>query len=289
MGKLVPKRVISNQKKLYEWIRQNAYTERPEGDFVAIRIHHIKQKSVVGDEVERIDIPGKDDRHETWDKDLASHIMTNLHDEASQLGGLQTYACYSVFSAAPEDTVNRCLVKVEGHDDSDDDEILSEMPNSTGLAQQAMRHQEANARIMTGSVVQMQSAMAQQMARVMDMNEMLMKNQQAMVKDMTEMWMEKRQLILDTQLENIKAHGAQEGLSMLKQIAPVLINQAIGKDLLPVDKKAGVTSMAKSFYGSLTQEQMEALNKVLRQDQLITFMTMGETLVDDGEDDNKKE
>jgi len=283
MGKIVPKRIVSNQKRLAEWIAKNAYTQRAEGDFVGIRIHQVHAKSKVGDEVARYDIPPKGERNETWNQDLTVDIMQTLHAEASQFGGLQHYACYSLFSET-DDTVNRTVVAITGESDDDDDELLSEAPNTLGLTQQAMRHQEANARIMSASILQVLDAQRRQNDKLMEMNQNLMTTQMQQVKDMTEMWEERRALILNTNVENLKAHSMQEGVSFLKKIGPVLVNQMVGKDLLPVDKAAGVTSMARSLYGSLTAEQMEALNKVLRQDQMMHFMTMGETLIDDSDD-----
>lgn len=278
----IPKKLVSNERRLYDWIRKNAYTTRDEGDFIKIVVRHVVNKSKVGDEIGRFEVPGKDERTDQWDSELTTEIMSALQIEAQTLGGLQHYACYSVFSDA-EQPVNRCIVTVQGGDgdNDDDDGLLSEGANAVGLTSQAMRHQEANARIMTGGIMQVIEAQRRQNERLMTMNEELLKSQLNMVKDMTGMWEEKRAAILEASAQAVKTHAVQEGISVLRQIGPVIVNKLVGKDILPVDKRAGVTSMAKSFYGSLTEEQLAALQQVFRQDQLMHFFTLGETLLED--------
>lgn len=286
--KLLPTKIKSSRQRLSNWIKGNAYKTRKEGTFKEIQVYHLRAGGKIGDEIARYDLPLGEDRGPDWEEDLTRQILADLESESNELGGMQQFACYSIFSEA-EDGVNRCLLRVMGESEEDeDDEILSEGPNSKGLAQQAMRHQEANARIMTGGIMSVLHTMQRQNDKLMDMNQTLMASQAKHIQDMTEMWEERRQAALATQIEEVKAHGMKEGISLLKQIGPVVVNQMVGKDLLPTDTKAGVTSMARSFYGSLTEEQIAALQKVLRQDQMIHFMTMGETLVSD-EDSGKEE
>lgn len=276
------KKVTSNEKRLADWIKRNAYSEREEGEFTKIQIRQVLNKSKSGDEVARFDIPKKEERSESWDHDLAVQIMSTLNIEASTLGGVQHYACYSIFSNF-EGNVNRCIVTVAGTsaDNGDDDDLLSEAPNGKGLVAQAMRHQEANARILTGGLAQILDSYRRQNERIMAINEKLITDRFEMLNDMADVYNERKQQMLTEQREDVKTQAMKEGISTVKQLAPVIINKMIGKDLLPIDKSAGVTAMAKTLFPSLSEEQHEAINKILRPDQAVQFYGIGEALIED--------
>lgn len=277
----------TNEKRLTEWIRKNAYEERSEGVFIRITVRHVVNKTKAGDEMHAVDVPPEGpNRTENWERELATDILSALTMEASQFGGMQHYACYSHFSES-EKTVNRCVVSIQGTmEDNNDDGILSEGPNAAGLVGMTMRHQEANARIFTGSLVQILDSYRRQNDRLMTMNEKLLESRFELLETMAEVVDDKHKRILESKKEEAKIRGVEEGISMLKSMVPVIVNQATGRKILP-ESMSGVAPLAKSFFGSLTEEQHAALAQIFRKDQLIQFFSMAETLVDADEKEQK--
>lgn len=280
----------TNEKRLTEWIRKNAYGHRSEGTFTKITVRHIVNKNKVGDEMHAVDVPqeGSENRSEDWERELATDLLSALTMEASQFGGMQHYACYSHFTDA-EKPVNRCIVSIQGTmDENNDDGLLSEGPDKAGLVGMAMRHQEANARILTGSLVQILDSYRRQNDRLMTMNEKLLESRFELLESMAEVVDDKHKRMLEAKKEDAKIKGIEEGVTMLKQMVPVLVNQATGRRVLP-ESLSGVAPLAKSFFGSLTEEQHAALAQVLRKDQIIQFFSMAETLVDADEKEPSKD
>ena len=277
------KKLASNATRLLEWIKTNAYVERDEGQFVKIVVRSIINKSKAGDELARYQVPQPKERDDSWDADLAHTILSSLELEASQLGGMQHFACYSVFSDH-EGTVNRCLISIQGSadDDNDDDGMVAEPPTKGGITAQAMRHQEVTMKIMAGTIGTSLESLRRLNDRVMSLNERLMSNMADLVKERMEIAAQiSESRALETQ-QQVKADAVKAGVNTLQKMLPHVINQLTGKEIIPSDEKTGeAQGVAKALFPTLTEEQFEALHKVLRPEQMQHFMSLGQTLLPD--------
>lgn len=276
------KKVESNEKRLTEWVKGLAYSNRSEGTFTDIQVRQVLNKSKNGDEVALIKIPDLNDRSDGWERELAISIINTLNIEASTLGGTQHYACYGRFSDY-DGVVSRSIVTVYGSsgENTDDDDLLSEAPNAKGLVAQAMRHQEANARINSGMILQAMETLRRQNMALSEQNEKLMNNRFDLMNEIAEVHEQRHQQFLEQKHAEVKTKAIEEAIQSVRLLGPAIVNKIVGKDLLPVDKSMGVTAVAKSLYPSLSQEQHDALEKVLRPDQLMHFYELGESLLSD--------
>lgn len=276
-------KLASNATRLLEWIRTNAYVEREEGHFVKIIVRSVINKSKVGDELSRYPVPAQKERDSEWETELAHNILSSLELEATQLGGMQHFACYSVFSDH-EGTVNRCLLSIQGsvEDDNDDDGMLAEAPNKTGLTAQAMRHQETTMKIMATTIGTSLESLRRLNDRVMSLNEKLMAGMADLVKERMDI---AEQAVMSRAAEaqqQVKADAVKAGMQTLQRMAPHLINQLAGKELIPSEEKSSeATQAAKALFPTLSEEQFEALHKILRPDQMQHFATLGQSLLPD--------
>lgn len=276
-------KLASNATRLLEWIRTNAYVERDEGHFVKIIVRTVINKSKVGDELARYTVPTQKERDDSWDAELAHNILSSLELEATQLGGMQHFACYSVFSDH-EGTVNRCLLSIQGSadDDNDDDGMLAEPPSKTGLVAQAMRHQEANMKIMVTTIGTSLESLRRLNDRVMSLNERLMQGMSDLVKERMEIAEQSVMSRAAEAQQQVKADAVKAGMQTLQKMVPHVINQLAGKEMIPTqEKQSEATEAAKALFPTLTEEQFEALHKVLRPEQMQHFATLGQKLLPD--------
>lgn len=283
------KKPTRNDVRLAKWIKTLAYSERDEGTFTKIAVRQILNKSKSGDEVARFQVPQTPaERAPDWEMDLANEIINAMSIEASTLGGMQNYACYAIFSEY-DGTVSRCIISVDGGGlDADEDDLLSEGPNSKGQVAQAMRHSEAFARILTGSILQVTETQRRQIDKLMATNESLAVQNFSLMKDLNEFWDQRRAMMLEEHKVVTKTKAMEEGMQMARQLLPLVINKMAGKNMLPVDKSIGLSSIAKSLYGSLSEEQIAGLNQILRTDQFMQFMTLGESLVEETQEETSE-
>lgn len=270
------KKLVPNQKRLAEWIRRNNYADRDEGRFVKIIVRHVLNKNKIGDEVATFDVPAKPDPD--FEQSLANEILVQLNAEATQFGGMQHYACFSVFDGSDKH-VNRCIVSIQGTGSDDDDGILSEGPTPQGLVAMSQRHLESVMRISAmerGATIE---SLRRQNDRLIAMNEKLIESRYELLEQMTELFDEKARRDVELMKEKAKTDAMIEGVNTVKQIAPVVLNKMMGKKILP-EPQAGLSQLGKVFYSSLSEEQTAALAKILSQEQLMQFVTIGDTLVE---------
>lgn len=275
------KKALTNEKRIVEWLKRNAYTEREEGTFLKVIVRHVHNKSKVGDEMANFDVPKLAERSEDWAEDLGREIVNTLTVEAAQFGGMQHYAAYSVYSDA-EKPVNRCILSIQGTISEDDDGLLSEPPTKEGMVAQAMRHQEANARILMATVGSMTESMRRQNERLSSMVEKLLTDKFENAEAMIEMLDQKQARDIELMKEKAKANAFEEGIKTVKMLGPAVLNRVLGAKVLP-ESQSGLSQVARALYGSLTQEQVANLSKTFTQEQLIQFFSIGETLADTDE------
>lgn len=277
------KRIASNATRLLEWIKTNAYVERDEGQFVKIIVRSVVNKSKVGDELSRFPVPQGKERDDSWDVELAHNILSSLELEATQLGGMQHFACYSVFSDH-DGTVNRCLLSIQGsvEDDNDDDGLLAEPPTKSGITAQAMRHQETTMKIMATTIGASLESLRRLNDRVMQLNERLMGNMAELVKERMEIAAQVSESRAAEAQQQIKADAVKAGMQTLQKMVPHVINQLTGKEIIPSGETPNeAQSAAKALFPTLTEDQYEALHKILKPEQVQHLMSMGQALLPD--------
>jgi hypothetical protein len=280
MSNIVKKKsTSSNEQRLNEWLQRNAYQERDEGNFIKVVVRHIINKSKTGEEIFVLSVP-QDPKKEGWAEDLARDIVNQLMIEASQFGGMQHYAAYSYFDGVSDKHINRCIVSIQGTTTDDDDGFLSEAPDAKGLVSQAMRHQEANARILMASVSQIVDSMRRQNDRLVTFNEKLIDSRFELLGEVQELLDDKNRRDNDNKREAAKIAAWESGAELVKQLAPVVLNKAMGKQVFP-ESMAGIRQVASTFSKSLTEEQVKNLMGGLNDAQKIQFYSILESLTDE--------
>lgn len=280
------RRLMANDKRLLEWVKQHAFGTRDEGTFVKVSIRPVSATKKVGDEIHLLQVPKKGERGNEWEATFVSEIMRVLDDEASQLGGMQHFACYAVYvddANGEAQAIGRCIVSVQGDSGhEDDDGILSEPANLTGVAGQLMRHLEAQNRIFMGAVTAMVETTRRQSERTAAINEKLIESRFDLLETQAEMLDNKAARDIEIRKADVQAKGIEEGIGFLRAVGPVVVNKMLGTKLLP-EQMGGVQQIAKSFFHSLTAEQMQAITGAMTREQLVQFFSLAETLTDAGD------
>lgn len=145
-----------------------------------------------------------------------------------------------------------------GHPDpresADDDEVSAEKQLST----QIMRHQEAMVPLLgqgfEGIIDRMDRIIARQQARITELE--LRCNQQADMIERLQSLKEERDR--RGKWDDLKLKSTEQGLGMLMSIAPPMLNQIMGKQIVPTNQSLEAITL-RNFVNSLKQEQAEAL------------------------------
>jgi hypothetical protein len=275
------RRLVSNDKRLLDWVKQHAFGTRDEGTFVKVSIRPVSATKKVGDEIQLLQVPKTGERGNGWEEAFVAEILHVLQDEANQLGGMQHFACYAVYvdeKGGDAQAIGRCVISLQGDaHDADDDGILSEPASLTGLTGQLMRHLEAQNRIFMGAVTAMVETTRRQSERTAAINEKLIDSRFDLLETQAEMLDNKAERDIEIRKADVQAKGIEEGISFMRAIAPVIVNKVVGAKILP-EQMGGVTQIASSFFHSLTAEQMQTITGAMTREQLIQFFSLAETL-----------
>lgn len=263
-------------KDIGKWLRENLFLVRDDGaagKFSRVLTRQLVKGSKRGEEVFYLDVPKR--AGEDWCDTTALEIYTRLQMEASTLGGLQKYALYAYCAGDTENHVSRFVLRIQGADDEDDNDMLSETPDRTGLVSQSMRHSEAQQKINVSLVMTTQAAQSQLIARQGAMLEKLMEMRFASMEREEELITRKHEREIELLQAESKAKVIKEIGGKLGLFVPALMNKMAGQQLFPVQANA-VLMMTKGLLTGIASDEgrMNQLMSILKPEEAVAFMNI---------------
>ncbi|MFH1010994.1 MAG: hypothetical protein V1784_07150 [bacterium] len=200
-------------------------------------------------------------------------IEANSEADAGGIGGIQSYVVLAFFEDEPDKPLARFTFRVAGDNEEDEGEISSEPPNRIGITSQLMRHNEAIMRTGTIATGQVVAVMQRTIASLSEANERLTTQRLESFQLIEELQSQKHERDLMASREAMKQQMIRETFEKATLLLPVVVNKLTGKTLLP-ERKSGQEIMIKEFMNSLTPEQANGLQNILKPEQLAVVLTM---------------
>lgn len=213
---------------------------------------------------------------------LAARIFDAAEQDADGLGGsVQRYVCHAYYGASREPECGRCVFAVHREDEMSGGTLDTEPPNATGLVAQALRHNEANARITMGAtqvvVGQMTRLIEMQASRIQELESQL--HEARMSGDELALQREEAKRVAEKEDRRDKVL-----FESLQTIAPIVLAKLSAQGgAAPQLPQAAKDVVVDKLLSSVTQEQFAQLQAILNTDQLALFVAAYETRVIDKE------
>lgn len=262
--------------KITPWLRRQLFSvAATNGNLVKLSIRHAKAGRKLGSEIGTVVIPKK-----TGSDDLdgiLNEIETIASDDASGLGGLQTYIILPHFADAPDRPLGRLVFKLRVDDDEDDDDLDSEGPNKAGFASQAMRHVEVLMKTHTMGSQGIISAQGRIITRQQEQIETMASRHIQMIELVEELTQAKHERDLEAKRADFMITNKQEIVSRLLMFIPNIVNRIAGKKVLKETTTAS-EQMLRGLMESIKPEQMQKLMEsgVFTGDQMMTLLSIVE-------------
>lgn len=254
-----------DRKKLEKFLRRQLTTTVDENPVCRITLRHAmggnKAATVLDLEVNPHDSA----------VELTSRFEEAANDDAEGLGGLQSYVLSSYFTAIPDKIRERFSFKLSVQSEDDDSIDQTEAPTERGIVQQLMRHNEANARVMTMGMAEVVRQQNRMIERLASQNDALM-DKHHNVLELTESLLA-AQSTMELEKMKVTSRIAREdaAIEKLLVLAPAIVNRLGGKKMLP-EKATPEAVMVMDFVKSLRPDQMgEILQKLDPQQQLLVM------------------
>lgn len=274
-------------KNLAKWLRECLYLA-PEEDskarFSRVVCSQLVKGNKRGEEVFSLDVPKK--AGDEWPDNAASEVWGKLQLETATLGGLQKYALYAYHTGDTERHTSRFVLKIQGIDDDESDDLDSEGTGKDGQISQNMRHTEAMAKIVAAMIPTMVSGYNSMIARQSAMLDRMNQTVETLMADKINGLETMRQLSDDAEEREIrlmqaraKAKGVESLVGKLGLLLPAAANKIAGKPIFPVQDQA-VMMMLRGLVSSIisSPEKMQAMQKILAPEEQIVFMNLVETV-----------
>ena len=273
----------TTQRNLAKWLRECVYLA-PEEDSKArlarVVCSQITKGNKRGEEVFTLDVPKK--VTDEWPDNAASEIYGKLQLETATLGGLQKYVLHAFHTGDSERHTSRFVVKLQGIDDDEGDDLDSEGTGKDGQIAQQMRHSEASAKIAAAMMSTMVTGFNSMIARQSGMLERQSAMIEALMADKIAGIDAMRQLSDDAEEREIrlmqaraKAKGIENLVGKLGLLLPAAANKIAGKPIFPAQDHA-VMMMVKGLFTSLAadEEKLKALATIMAPEQSVAFMNI---------------
>lgn len=266
---------LTQKSKLVRWIRQQVLLDDEEkGRCKKIVLRHVAGGRY-GSEILSVPIPKKgiDD---PWFEEVANDIEIRVTDDAEGLGGMQTYCVNSLYEKRPDKPGSRFTIRETSSDENLED-AESEPPTKTGIISQMMRHTEAATRVALMATGQIMSTLKSTNARQAETIEKLVQERMANFETMEKLRSEEveRRILLQKAESDEKMKG--ELFDKLSTLLPIAVNRISGQKLLP-EKRTAMESMIQGLIESITPDQLEGLQGVLKPTQLVSLMEIFQAL-----------
>lgn len=205
--------------------------------------------------------------------ELTSRFEEAANDDAEGLGGLQSYVLSSYFTAIPDKIRERFSFRLAVQSEDDDTIDQTEAPTERGIVQQLMRHNEANARVMTMGMAEVVRQQNRMIERLAGQNDSLMEKH-FNVLELTETLLTAQSM---REVEKMKVTSeiarTDAAIEKLLVLAPAVVNRLGGKKMLP-EKATPEAMMVMDFVKSLRPDQMGAILEKLDPNQQLLVLEL---------------
>lgn len=270
-------------KNMAKWLRECVYLA-PEEDskarFARVVCTQLVKGNKRGEEVFSLDVPKKPS--EEWPDNAASEMWGKLQLETATLGGLQKYVLYAYHTGDNERHTSRFVIKLQGIEDDESDDLDSEGTGKDGQISQNMRHTEAMAKIVAAMIPTMVSGYNSMIARQSAMLDRQNQTIETLMADKIAGLEVMRQLSDDAEEREIrltqaraKAKGIENLVGKLGILLPAAANKIAGKPIFPAQDHA-VMMMVKGLFTSIASDEnkLKTLATVLDPAQSVAFMNI---------------
>ncbi len=270
-------------KNLAKWLRECLYLAPEEDDkarFSRVVCSQLVKGNKRGEEAFSLDVPKK--ATDEWPDNAASEIYGKLQLETATLGGLQKYVLYAFHTGDNERHTSRFVIKLQGIEDEEGEDLDSEGTGKDGQIAQQMRHSEASARIVAGMMSTMVTGFNSMISRQSSMLDRQSAMLESLMSDRIESINTMRTLSDDAEEREIrliqsraKAKGVEKLIDRLGLLMPAAVNKIAGRAILP-DKDPALMMLVKGFVTSVAadEKKMEALAAILAPEQAVAFMSI---------------
>jgi len=266
-------------REVQTWLRECLFLITEDDDaarFSRVAAHQLQAGSNKrGEHVFTVDVPKK--ASEDWCDTAGLEIYGKLQTETANLGGLQKYALYAYHSGDNEAHTSRFVVRIQGLDDEEATPTDASVKND--LTQQLMRHAEAYAKIMAGSMTGIVASYQSMVARQSTMIEKLMDDKLGSIETVQTLLDQKEERDINLMQAKTKADGMKNLIGRLGLLLPAVANRVAGKPIFPVEDTA-MMMMVKSLFTSLAAnpDKLEKLMNTLGPEEAVAFMNIYEQL-----------
>lgn len=270
-------------KNLAKWLRECLYLA-PEEDskarFSRVVCSQLIKGNKKGEEVFSLDVPRK--ATDEWPDSAAMEVWGKLQIETATLGGLQKYVLHAYHTGDNERHTSRFVLKLQGIDDDEGDDLDSEGTGKDGQIAQQMRHSEALAKVNAGMMSTMvtgfnamigrQSSMLERQSAMI---ETLLADKIAGIESMRQLSDEAEEREIRLIQSRAKAKGVEKLIDRLGMLMPAAVNKIAGRAILP-DRDPALMMLVKGFITSVAADdkKMEALASILSPEQAVAFMNI---------------
>jgi hypothetical protein len=254
---------MSLETDLTRWLSRELVKDRKEKPICKITLRHAAP-GTKGNEVETIDMS---ERILSLDNipELAEEIISRAQTDADGIGNVQRYTV-TLYALGDVKAVLRWPFRIRANGD-EFEEAGEESPNSKGLLQQLMRHNEAIAKTMVHAVAGITTVMARRLESsdltVTRLTEQHHRNMELLEEAKSDQHTRDMEL-LTTEASETRKNQMFEKLALL---VPVMINKLAGQKVLNSEDPAAM--MLKAFSESISPEQFAVIQRSLKPEQLI--------------------
>lgn len=220
--------------------------------------------------------------------ELTSQFEESATDDAEGLGGLQSYVISTYFTAVPDKVRERFSFRLHVPSESDDEIDNTESATQAGLTAQLMRHNEANARVMTMSMGEVMRQMNRMNERLATQNENLMDKHFSVLELYEKLMTAETTREIDKMKVTSKIAREDQLVEKALLLAPAVVNRLTGKAMLP-EKATPAEMMVMDFAKSLKPDQMMGILGLLEPAQQLQLMELMENQRRRDEADAKKD
>lgn len=259
-----------DRKKLEKFIRRQLTTTVEENPVCRIVLRHAMGGSKAATVLD-VEASPTDSYIE-----LSSRFEEAANDDAEGLGNIQSYVIASYFTAVPDKIRERMSFRLMVQSEDDDAIDQTEAPTERGIVQQLMRHNEANARVMTMGMAEVVRQQNRMIERLASQNDSLM-DKHFNVLDLYEKLMTVES---SREIEKMKVTSkiAREDqmVEKIMLLAPAVVNRLGGKKMLP-EAATPAEMMVMNFVKSLRPEQMSKVMETLDPEQQLQVVELIQT------------
>jgi len=254
-----------NRKKLEKFLQRNLLRDTEDNPICRLTLRHAMggNKAATVCDIEC-------GPHDSY-IELASRIEEAANDDAEGLGGLQGYILATYFKATPDKISERFSFRLSVESEDDDALNHTEAPTTQGLTSQLMRHNEAQARVMSLGMAEVARQQNRMIERLADQNDKLMERHFDVLELYEKMMTAESQREIEKMKVTSEIVRTDQIIEKGMLLAPVIVNKFMGKKMLP-EKATPGEEMIGSLLQSLDKEQVEKMMSILRPEQTIVVL-----------------